>query len=159
MYDKLPPVPQRRTTVQLDEQELQAATQLLKALLGSVGNHPAGGETLALGSAELAERARKIHASRRRRFKIFGKSMFGEPAWDMLIILYMNEAMGPRLPISRLGDMADTPPTTALRWIEYLEQQGLVRREPHPTDRRSVFVELTEKGRSAMEHYLAESIY
>lgn len=159
MYDKPPPVPQRRTTVQLDEQELQAAAQLLKTLLGSIGNHPAGADTVALGRADLAERAKKIHASRRRRFKIFGKSMFGEPAWDMLIILYMNEAMGPRLAISRLGDLADTPPTTALRWIEYLEQQGLVQREPHPTDRRSVFVELTEKGRSSMEQYLAESTY
>lgn len=35
---------------------------------------------------------------------------------------------------------------TGLRWIEYLDQEQLIRREPHPTDARAVFVELTDMG-------------
>jgi len=31
-------------------------------------------------------------------------------------------------------------------------------REPNPTDRRSDFVELTDKGRATMERYLCETL-
>lgn len=43
-----------------------------------------------------------------------------------------------------------------MRWLDYLLHQNLARREPHPTDRRAAFVELTEKGRLALDKYLSE---
>jgi DNA-binding MarR family transcriptional regulator len=48
--------------------------------------------------------------------------------------------------------------TTALRWIEYLVAQKLIVRESHPTDRRAVFVELSDKGRALIELYLYETL-
>src|SRR5262245_49889267 len=36
------------------------------------------------------------------------------------------------------------------RLIDRLETKGLVRRAPHPDDRRSVLIELTESGRSLL---------
>jgi DNA-binding MarR family transcriptional regulator len=39
-------------------------------------------------------------------------------------------------------------PTSVTNIIDRLEQQGLVRRLPHPTDGRTTLAELTDQGRS-----------
>jgi hypothetical protein len=113
-----------------------------------------GAEAGAGESAELLERAREILASRRRREEIFGKAIFGEPAWEMLLLLYVGQSESRRT-IGRLGEIARISKSTTLRWIDDLERRGLVRREPHPTDRRAVFVELTYEGKKAIDTYLS----
>jgi DNA-binding MarR family transcriptional regulator len=110
------------------------------------------------GNAQLLQRqARNIIANRRRRHDIFGKAMFGEPAWEMLLLLYALES-GARQTITRMADLAGASKSTALRWIDYLEVQRLIRRDSHPTDRRAAFVELTNKGRHAIELYLSDTL-
>ena len=105
----------------------------------------------------LPTRAKELIANRRRRHAIFGKAMFGEPAWDMLLLLYALEG-GPRQTIGGLSDEAGASRTTGVRWIEYLEQQQLVFRSEHPTDRRTAFLELTDRGRDAIELYLSDTV-
>lgn len=105
----------------------------------------------------LQRQARNIIANRRRRHDIFGKGMFGEPAWEMLLLLYAFESEA-RQTITRMADLAGASKSTALRWIDYLEAQRLIRRDSHPTDRRAAFVELTEKGRQAIELYLSDTL-
>jgi hypothetical protein len=46
------------------------------------------------------------------------------------------------------------PITTAIRWLDYLAEQSLVLRLPHPRDRRAI--QLSAKGRSAMDDYLRQ---
>lgn len=105
----------------------------------------------------LQLRAREILEDRRRRQVIFNKSMFGEPAWEMLLLLYAQDS-GQRQTVNRLIELSEGSKTTALRWIDYLETQRLIERSSHPTDRRMAFVELTEKGRGAIEVYLSGTI-
>lgn len=102
----------------------------------------------------LLAKALELIGNRRSRQDIFGKAMFGEPPWDMLLHLYVVDT-GQRQSVGRLADLAGATRSTALRWIDYLEHQQLVSREAHPTDRRAVFVELTAKGREALELYLS----
>ena len=45
--------------------------------------------------------------------------------------------------------------TTVTSVLESLERRGLVRRYPHPTNRRSVLVEVTEAGRRTCDEVLA----
>lgn len=82
--------------------------------------------------------------------------MFGEPAWEMLLALYVAEG-GPRQTVSCLAKLSGAPKATALRWMDYLSQAKLIRRDLHPTDKRVVFVELTDHGRSRVEAYLSET--
>src|SRR5437588_403405 len=53
-------------------------------------------------SAALLRRAREEFENRRRRSPVFGRDMFGEPAWDMLLVLYLQDASGPRETVGSL---------------------------------------------------------
>lgn len=146
--------------IALTSKDISAARRLLGLLLGI--------ERQAAGSLELdpparpagdsdrasrAARAREEFHNRRRREKLFGQSMFGEAAWDMLLALYILDVGGQRQTIGSLLHFSGTPLSTAKRWLDYLETQGLVRRTGHPTDRRTAFVSLTAKARVTLDLY------
>lgn len=156
-------------TLHLRDSDLLALSRLLKNLVGEqqLGSDSMSGPNPSPGSADadqaasaamLLALAHKIIRARGRRSKVLGKAMFGEPAWDMLLVLYVSTFEGPRLSVGRLTALSSAPPTTALRWLDYLEKERLVRREANPTDKRSEFVELTEKAHSIMEQYLSETL-
>jgi len=105
----------------------------------------------------LAERARREINNRRRRTRIFSGAMFGEPAWDMLLILFVEQGRS-RMTVSKLGKESGAAATTALRWLDYLDAQQLIRRIAHPTDGRAVFVELTDKAVQLLEMFLSETL-
>jgi DNA-binding MarR family transcriptional regulator len=144
-------------TVRVSDRDVAEARRLL-SLLADADSDARGGASPSAktdsSSGELLGRARAILAVRRQRETIFKKAIFGEPAWDMLLLLYIGTSESRRT-IGRLGELARISKSTALRWIDYLDRQGLVRREQHPTDRRAVFVELTPKGRQAIDLYLS----
>ena len=80
--------------------------------------------------------------------------MFGEPAWDMLLAFYTLDFSGPRQTVGSVTRKSGAPPTSALRWLHFLENHSLVVLTPHPTDARSFHVALTDKARTAVEDYL-----
>lgn len=55
------------------------------------------------------------------------------------------------LPMRVMGDRLQLHPTSVTNIVDRLETDGLVRRLPHPTDRRTTLVEITEAGRDLME--------
>jgi DNA-binding MarR family transcriptional regulator len=50
-----------------------------------------------------------------------------------------------------LKDLLHVPAQTVTGVLDALERAGLIRRKPHPTDRRSVLVELTPTGTAAVD--------
>ena len=136
------------TLIRLSGQDVEDARRLLSLLASGEAAAPSPQKT-------YVERAREILLRRKRREQIFGKGMFGEPAWDMLLLLYVEP--GRRQTVSRLAELAGLSKSTAIRWMDYLEEQKLVRRETHPTDKRSISVELSSRGRDSMETYLSDT--
>jgi DNA-binding MarR family transcriptional regulator len=49
-----------------------------------------------------------------------------------------------------MGERLQLHPTSITNIVDRLESDGLVRRLPHPGDRRTTLVELTEDGRSRL---------
>jgi len=47
-----------------------------------------------------------------------------------------------------MGERLQLHPTSITNIVDRLESDGLARRLPHPTDRRTTLVELTEAGRA-----------
>ncbi|QIQ86159.1 winged helix DNA-binding protein [Erythrobacter sp.] len=100
--------------------------------------------------------ARKTYAARRRRGAIFGdEEIFGEPAWDILLDLYIAHVERKPVSVSSACIGSAAPPTTGLRWLGVLADRGLVAREHDPEDQRRVLVRLTESGLEAMDRYFA----
>lgn len=87
----------------------------------------------------------------------FGPAFFGEPAWEMLLVLYVSQRTH-RSTTTQIARLSQAPMTTALRWMEALEREDLVERQRHPTDGRMTFIRLTAKGHSAVELYLSETM-
>jgi DNA-binding MarR family transcriptional regulator len=50
--------------------------------------------------------------------------------------------------LSQLADACYSSRSTMTNLVDNLEKKGLVKREPHPSDRRSMLVTLTERGKS-----------
>ena len=96
--------------------------------------------------ADVKSEAVRILSVRRRRDKVLSASLFGEPAWDMLIDLFSQD--DPEAPISSksLSVASGAPLTTALRHIDRLESEGLVQRRQHTEDKRVTLVGLTKHG-------------
>jgi len=110
------------------------------------------------GSGEWGRIARSQIRARAARADFFKASLFSDPAWDILLELFAAEQEGRRISISAAGLTAQIPLTTALRWINALEREGLVERVADPTDARRTFLGLSDKGLRAMTHYFQSAM-
>ncbi|MFC5996612.1 MarR family winged helix-turn-helix transcriptional regulator [Pseudonocardia hispaniensis] len=55
------------------------------------------------------------------------------------------------LPMRVMGERLQLHPTSVTNIVDRLQAGGLVRRIPHPTDRRATLVEITDEGRNLVE--------
>lgn len=102
--------------------------------------------------------AAKIYRMRRDRAQLFPMDLFGEPAWDILLLLYGIEHRPERLSVSAICSSSGAPPTTTLRWIEKLEQADLLIREPHPSDKRINLLKMSDQCRRLMDRYFDRAL-
>lgn len=98
--------------------------------------------------------ARRILAMRRLRDRLLGE-FFAEPAWDILLELYVQTHEGKVVTVSQLSLSTGSPPTTALRWINTMAKSGLLDRRNDEADARRVLVRLSEGGEESMRLLLA----
>lgn len=68
-------------------------------------------------------------------------------------VLFTLRRSGPpyRLSPTAIADALLVPTGTMTNRLDRLERQGLIERVPHPTDRRSMEVELTDHGRRVVD--------
>ncbi len=60
------------------------------------------------------------------------------------------------LPLGKMGERLQVHPTSVTPIVDRLERAGLVRRRPHPDDRRAVLAEITDAGRALVETATAD---
>lgn len=98
--------------------------------------------------------ARKTYALRRKRAAIFGNAdLFGEPAWDILLDLFIAHGEDKPVSVSSACIGSAAPATTGLRWLAVLADEGLILRESDPQDQRRVLVRLSPSGLTAMTRF------
>lgn len=100
-------------------------------------------------SLRLVRQARQQYAIRRRRDALLD-GLSGEPAWDMLLELFISGAEGRKTPVKNLCLAACTSVSTAMRRLDSLVASGLVRKSDDATDARRSLVELTDRGWAIM---------
>jgi DNA-binding MarR family transcriptional regulator len=69
--------------------------------------------------------------------------------YNYLVVIYMTP--GQTLTLNEISALIHTSNATVTSMVAALERDGLLRRSAHPTDRRSVVVRLTAKGRHRVE--------
>ena len=107
-------------------------------------------------SADEAEVVAQIISARRKRANRFSANLFADPAWDMMLELFLARLQGRRLATSELARLANVPVTTSLRWIDKLEADGWVRRVPDRHDLRRIFAEISSRGFDTMRSWLRD---
>lgn len=65
--------------------------------------------------------------------------------YEVLMLLYFSRTGS--LTMTRIGERLQVHPTSVTNAVDRLEAAGLVKRSPHPTDRRTTLVQLLDKGR------------
>ena len=99
--------------------------------------------------------AREEVRRRRARETVMPREFFGEPAWNILLDLFVAAGERRRLCVTDIFVFAGASATSTLRYLKVLEAADYLARSPDPDDSRRTFVELTEFGETAMRKTLA----
>ena len=74
--------------------------------------------------------------------------------YEALMLLYFSRAGA--LPLGKIGARLQVHPASVTNLIDGLERDGLVVREPHPSDRRTTLARITADGRARAQAATAE---
>jgi hypothetical protein len=138
--------------VQTDSARVEAAIAVLeqarlRVLLLEDPNSPEAGQTL----RAMAER---LLAERRRRDEYFPAALFGEPAWDLLLALFIARDDGRAVTLAEAYQAARIDERHGPTLIEKLIASGLVTRSHN----RGNAVLLTDHGMDRLSDYLADLV-
>lgn len=70
--------------------------------------------------------AAALLAFRRQRSAILPREIFSEPAWDLLLDLFVADAAGRRVTARDVSERSEVSHSVMSRWVKYLAQAGLI---------------------------------
>lgn len=110
----------------------------------------------AAAEARALEVARFEIEARRRRRRVFGEDegLLGDPIWDALLELFVAAADARAVSTTSLVLAMHLPASTGLRWIDHMEERGLLTRATDQRDRRRSLIRPTEHARLLVIHSL-----
>ncbi|MEA3065500.1 MAG: hypothetical protein QOJ27_1952 [Sphingomonadales bacterium] len=98
--------------------------------------------------------AERLYAERRKRDEYFPAALFGEPAWDLLLALFIAHDDGRHVSLAEAFDAAKVDQRSGPTLIEKLIASGLVARSHN----RGNAILLTDHGIDRLSDYLADLI-
>ena len=114
-------------------------------------------QSFSAAQSSVLAAAAEACAARRKLYALFGRRLFSDPSWDILLELFVSTLEARKVTVSTACMAACAPTTTALRHVAYLVQEGLVVRRPHPADARSTYLELTPDAIARLTEYFSDS--
>ena len=120
--------------------------------LGRAGHGCDASRSTSLQTARL-QVAKRIYGTRRSREQFLQTDLFSEPAWDILLFLYIADAEQRRVNVGAVCAAAGVPASTALRWLQRLATAGMVLKASHPTDQRVHWLVLTPDTKCQLERF------
>jgi hypothetical protein len=138
------------TQVALSEEQIGRLSSAVQSIADRFGLNRDGAISLIEESAggpdirprrSVPEFAAGLLAVRTRRNELLGISAMRDPAWDMLLDLYIATHEHRQVSVSSLCYASGVPSTTALRHVDRLERCGLIERIADSEDRRRLWVQ------------------
>ena len=103
--------------------------------------------------------AREIFDAHRNRTICFSCShIFGDPAWEILTVLFMATEQHRSVAVSEIGETTRIAATAVTRWLRVLEKEGLVEESFQPVDLQQPRFRLTENAVASFRTYLDGSL-
>ena len=103
-----------------------------------------GWEDAAAGCTAVTSLMRVHQMMTRRADQILAPLDLTFARYELLVRLYFGHDAAP---LSQLGRQLQIHQTSITSLVDRLEKQGLIKRTPHPTDRRSTIAQMTPAGR------------
>jgi DNA-binding MarR family transcriptional regulator len=103
-----------------------------------------GWEDCAAGCTAVTSLMRVHQVLTRRADQILAPIDLTFARYELLVRLYFS---GESLPLNQLGRQLQIHQTSITSLVDKLERQGLIKRTPHRTDRRSTIAQMTPAGR------------
>ena len=100
--------------------------------------------------------AERFYAERRRRDAFFPDGLFGEPAWDLLLAMFVARDRNQPMILCKAYRAAGVTDTTGRRLLDRMEADGLITRRRAPRSRKMRIVELTDLAIERLTDYLAK---
>ncbi|AUX69645.1 hypothetical protein CHX26_09185 [Porphyrobacter sp. HT-58-2] len=134
----------------------QGIADQMEALAIELRSIPGSSVDTVPSPATLQAVLRKVYSARRKVDEIFGMQGFAvSPAWDIMMDLYQALDRGKAVSITSACIGSACPPTTALRWLQALENMQLIERSQDAFDKRRSVVTLTEGAKVKIASALA----
>lgn len=113
---------------------------------------------VAMHSADMTAFARQVLAGRKQRDRYFDPMLFSNPAWDILLNLFIADADGRAVTVLESCLASTVPQGVALRWLGYLKQEEMVIETPDPARPRQTIIRLADQTRMAISAYLGSLV-
>jgi len=113
-------------------------------------------DTSFTGSPPSSEKVGDAIRARHLRHRYFPETIFGEPAWDMLLELLDAELEARQVTITNLCEAAGVPGSVGMRWLSSLVAEKLVRRRSDPYNAFCEFIELEPGTSTAFRRYFED---
>lgn len=99
----------------------------------------------------LIELAKNTFLTRKMREELFDGSLFGEPAWDVMLILFSDKGSQSICSAEELAKQVGMSGTAMVRWLRVLEARNIVHFDGE-------LAELTTDGRRRLKQYLTRQM-
>ncbi len=100
-----------------------------------------------------------IEITKRRSRLVSAANLFADPAWFILLDLFVRQHSGLQTSVSSACHASFSPVTTALRHIAILTDRNIIEREYDSVDQRRVFLKLTDETKAEFERILLTDEY
>lgn len=135
--------------------ENQLPAWRLRSSIGAADSMTRTGTVDNLKREFLLRRAQATMRLRELRQRFLNPAMLGEPAFDLLLALYVTGASHNPLSVRALSPMIGFPETIIARWLRFLVDEGLAQSADVACgDPAEIAAAITEKGRAALDDYL-----
>lgn len=100
----------------------------------------------------------QIIRARRRRSDFLAEDLFADPAWDILLELSLARVQDRTSTTTDLVRASQVRESTALRWIDKLEQDGWIRREADAADAKRIWFDLSPRAAAALQGWVSDLV-
>jgi hypothetical protein len=143
-------VPIKLTRAQLEK--------MLRAVAADVDDVKVQSSPAETGNALTAMAVKKaqdlIEITKRRSRLVSVANLFADPAWFILLDLFVRQHSGLQTSVSSACHASFSPVTTALRHLAILTERKIIEREYDSVDQRRIFLRLTEEASAEIQRTL-----